>query len=225
MCIKHPEHIRCRVFLRGFRAFLALPECLQCFLGDFGFLLDALSGFRSLELSFSGQRRLPAIRVWALVPRIVFFGPAVPCSYSNLGFCPSNHLPRASSAVKPFETGLWSLELSSLGQRCLQVIRGWASVPQIVFFGPAVPLSYSRYLSLNFGPSNHPFRANSASILFRYGSPNPRNAFLGCWCLHSVRISADAFSNLSFGLSLLLNQHTQILVAIYQFRCRMSKRR
>jgi hypothetical protein len=147
------------------------------FSGRFWFLLDALSGFRSLELSFSGQRCLPAIRVWALVPQIVFFGPVVPCSYLNLGFGPLNRLLRASSAVKLFETGLWSLKLSSSGQQCLQVVRGWASAPRIIFFGPAAPSSYSRYLSLNFGLSNHPFRADIASILFGYGCPNPRNAF------------------------------------------------
>jgi hypothetical protein len=128
---------------------------------------------RSLELLSSGQQCLQVIRGWASVPRIAFFGPAVPPSYSRLGFGPSNCFLRASSASKLFEAGLRSLELLSSGQQCLQVIQGWASVPRIVFFGLAVPSSYSKYLSLNFGPSNHPFRAGSASILFGYGCPNP----------------------------------------------------
>jgi hypothetical protein len=163
MCIERPEHFRCRVLLRSFRAFLALPECSQCFSGQFWFLLDALSGFRSLEWSFSGQRCFPAIRVWALVSRIVFFGPVVPCSYPNLGFGPLNRLHRASSAVKLFESGLWSLELSFSGLRCLAVTRTWALALRIVFIGLAVPSNYSRP---GFGPSNCIFRASSASKLF-----------------------------------------------------------
>jgi hypothetical protein len=80
----------------------------------------------------------------------------------------------------------------------------------------------SKYLSLNIDPSNHLFRAGSASTLFGYGCPNPQSASLGRWRLHFVRVRADAFLNLSFGLSTLLIQHAQILVAIYQFGCRMS---
>jgi hypothetical protein len=49
---------------------------------------------------------------WLKLFRIVFFGPAVPSSYSRLGFGPSNCLFRASSAFKLFEAGLRSLELS-----------------------------------------------------------------------------------------------------------------
>jgi hypothetical protein len=116
-------------------------------------------------------------------------------------------------------SGLRSFTSSSSGQQCRQTIRAWASVPHVVFFGSAVP---SNYLRPGFGPSNHPFRAGSASILFGYGCPNPRNASLGRWRLHFIRIWADAFSNLSFGLSMLLIQHARILVAIYQFGCHMS---
>jgi hypothetical protein len=143
----------------------------------------------------------------------------VPSSYSNSGFSPSNYFLWANSASELLEHGLWTSRILSSGQQCLQVVRGWASVPQIVFFGPAVP---SKYSSLNFGLSNHLFRAGSASTLFGYGCPNPQNTSLGRWRLHFVRIWADAFSNLSFGLSTLLIQHARILVAIYQFGCRMS---
>jgi hypothetical protein len=131
----------------------------------------------------------------------------------------SNCLFQASSAFKLFEAGLRPLELSFSGQQCLQDIRGGTLIPRIVFFGPAMP---SKCSSLNFGPSNHPFRAGSAFILFEYGCPNPRNASPGRWRLHSVRMWAEAFLNLSFGLSTLLIQHARILVAIYQFGCRMS---
>jgi hypothetical protein len=121
---------------------------------------------RSLELSFSGQQCLQVIRGWASVPRIIFFGPAVPSSYSRLGFGSSNCLFWASSAFKLFEAGLWSLELSFSGQQCLQVIQGWASVPRIVFFGPAVP---SKCSSLNYGPSKHIPRPPASSFCSRMG--------------------------------------------------------
>jgi hypothetical protein len=134
-----------------------------------------LSGL-CLELSLLGQQCLQVIQGWAPVPRIVSFGPAVPSSYSRLGFGPSNCLFRASSAFKLFEAGLWFLELSFSGQQCLQVIRGWALVPRVVLFGLAM---LSRRSSLNYEPSNHPFRAGSATILFGYGCPNPRSASLG----------------------------------------------
>jgi hypothetical protein len=83
-----------------------------------------------------------------------------------LGFGPSNYLLRASSALKLFEPGLRSLELSSSGQQCLQIIQAWASVPRTIFFGPAVP---SNYLSSGASPSNYLLRASSASALFEFG--------------------------------------------------------
>jgi hypothetical protein len=149
-----------------FSCFPCTARMFAMFSRQFWFLLDALSGFRSLEWSFSGQRCFPAIRVRALVPRIVFFRPAVPCSYPNLGFGPSNRLRRASSAVKLFESRLWPLELSFSGLRCLIVTRTWALALRIVFVGLAVPSNYSRP---GFGPSNCLFRASSASKLFEAG--------------------------------------------------------
>jgi hypothetical protein len=148
------------------------------FSGQFRFSLDVLSRLRSLELSSSGQQCLQIIQAWASVPRIILFGPAVPSNYSSLGFGPWNHLLRASSAFKLFETGLRSLELSSSGQQCPQIIRARASVPRVISFEPAALLLYS---SLGPGPSN-----------------------------------------LCFELSALFAQNTQILVATYQFGCRMS---
>jgi hypothetical protein len=117
------------------------------------------------ELGFLSEECL-LIRGWASVPRIVFLGPAGPSSYSRPGFGPLNCLSRASSAFNLFEAGLRSLELSFSGQQCLQVIRGRASVPRIVFLGPTVPSSYSR---LGFSPSNCLFRASSAFKLFEAG--------------------------------------------------------
>jgi hypothetical protein len=52
-------------------------------------------------------------------------------------------LLRASSAFTLFECGLRSLESSSSGQQRLHIIRVRASVPRIVFIGPAAPLRYS----------------------------------------------------------------------------------
>jgi hypothetical protein len=132
------------------------------------------AGLRSLELSLLGQQRLQDIRGRASVPRIISFGPAAPSTYSRQGFGLSNYLFRASSAFKIFEAGLRSLELSLSGQQRLQDIRGRASVPRIISFGPAAPSRYSRpgfgpsnclfgpvvtskNSNSNCGPSNHPF--------------------------------------------------------------------
>jgi hypothetical protein len=104
-----------------------------------------------LEILSSGQQCLQIIRAWASVPRIIFFGPAVPCNYSSLGFGPSNYLLRASSAFKLFGLGLRSLELSSLGQQHLCIIQVRGPVPRIILFGPAAPQLHS---SLGSDPFN-----------------------------------------------------------------------
>jgi hypothetical protein len=199
---------------------LRCPSAYNTLLGDFVFHLI-----------------LRVIRVRALVPRISFFGPAVPSSYSSSGFGPSNLSLQASSAFELFEFGLWSLESFPLGQQCLRVIRVRAPVPRIFLFGPAVPSNYSTSAS---GTSDLFLQASSASVLFEYGhqflklssSGQQRLSFTRAWVLDpSNRIfwpSALLFysgsdpSNLYFGLSTLSAQNTQILVAIYQFRCRMS---
>jgi hypothetical protein len=123
-------------------------------------------GLCSLESFSSGQQRLYIIRVRALVPRIIFFGPAAPLYYSSAGFGPSNHSLRASNASILFECGLWSLELFSSDQQRLYVIRLRASVSRIILFGPAAPLRYS---TAGFGPSNYSLRASSVSTLFECG--------------------------------------------------------
>jgi hypothetical protein len=135
------------------------------------------AGLRSLELLFSGQQRLQDIRGRALVPRIAFFGPAAPSRYSRQGFGPSNCFFWASSAFKIFEAGLRSLEFLFSGQQYLQVIRGRASILRIVFFGPVMP---SKCSGSSCGPSNHPFRACSATMLFECRCLNLRNESLGC---------------------------------------------
>jgi hypothetical protein len=92
---------------------------------------------------------------------------------------------RASSAFKLFELGLRSLELSSLGQQCLQIIRAWTSVPQIIFFGPAAP---SNYLSSGFSPSSYLLRASSATALFEYGCQSLELSFSGQQRLSFTRV-------------------------------------
>jgi hypothetical protein len=189
------------------------------FSGQFCFSLGVLSGFWSLELPFfrassafklfeAGLRslELPFFRASSAFKlfeaglrslELPFFRAS---SAFNLfeARLRSLELPffRASSAFKLFETGLWSLEVSSSGQQCLQVIRDRALVPRIIFFGRAVP---SNCLSLGFSPSNHLFRASSASALFKFG-------------LLSLESLFRAINTLN----------TRILVAIYQFGCRMS---
>jgi hypothetical protein len=99
--------------------------------------------------------------VQATVPRIILFGLATPSYYLSAGFGSSNRLLWASSASALFECGLWSLELVSLVQQRLYVIRLWASVPRIILFGPATPLRYS---SVGFNPSNGIFRPSVLSF-------------------------------------------------------------
>jgi hypothetical protein len=145
-----------------------------------------------------GLQRLHIIRVRASVPRIVFIGPAAPPNYSSTGFGPSNHFLRASSAFILLKCGLRSLESSTSGQQRLYVIRLRASVPRIILFRPAAPLRYS---SVGFDPSNRIFWP---SVLSFYSDTD------------------RCPSNLYFGLSMLSTQNARILVAIYQFGCRMS---
>jgi hypothetical protein len=152
-------------YTQGFSTILSFAERFElgssskgCLLirGSFRFLVEIVSnclfrassafklfeaGLRSLELYFSGQQCLQVIRGWASAPQIVFFGPAVPSSYSRLGFGLSNCLFRASSAFKLFEAGLRILELSFLAQQCLQSVR--AMDLRIIPFKPAAPLYYS----------------------------------------------------------------------------------
>jgi hypothetical protein len=128
-----------------------------------------------LEIVSSGQQCLQIIRAWASVSRIIFFGPAVPSNYSSSGFGPSNYLLRASSAFKLFELGLQSLELSSLSQQRLCIIRVRVPVPRIVFFRPAAPQFYS---SLGFGPFNS--HLSAVGIFVR--APVPQISVSGNQC-------------------------------------------
>jgi hypothetical protein len=58
------------------------------------------AGLRSLKSSFSGQQHLQPIRGWALDPRIVFYGLAIPSKCSSLNYGPSKCIPRLP--VSPF---------------------------------------------------------------------------------------------------------------------------
>jgi hypothetical protein len=69
------------------------------------------SGLWSLELSLSGQQRFRHIRVRALDPRIISFGPAALSTYSRQDFGPSGYPSRASSAFETSEVGPRSVEL------------------------------------------------------------------------------------------------------------------
>jgi hypothetical protein len=102
-------------------------------------------------LSSSGQQSLQIIRDRASVPRIVFFGPVVPSSYSRLGFGPSNCLLRASRAFELFGPRLRSLKPSLSSQQRFCLFRVRAPVPRISASG----YQHSKYL--NFG-GNIPIR-------------------------------------------------------------------
>jgi hypothetical protein len=154
------------------------------------------AGLWSPESPFSGQQCLQVIRGRTSVLRIAFFGPAAPLRYLRTGFGPSNYFFRASSAFKIFEVGLRSLELFLSGQQRLQDIRGRASAPRIISFGPAVPSRYSRQ---GFGPSNYFFWASSAFKIFEAGL-RPLELFLsGQQCLQDIRGRASVHRIISFG--------------------------
>jgi hypothetical protein len=165
-------------------------------------------GLRSLELFSSGQQHLRIIRVRASVPRIVFFGLAAPLRYSSAGPL----VPRI--ALSGFQRlgiirvrALFSLESFFLGQQRLHILRVRASVPRIIFFGPAAP-PYSS--SAGFDPSNRSLWASSTSIFFECGlwslelllsgqqrlgiirvrAPVPRIAPSGQQCLGIIRVWA-----------------------------------
>jgi hypothetical protein len=142
-------------------------------------------GLWSLKSLSSGQQRLWIIRVWAPAPRISLFGPAAPPDYSSAGSSPSNLSLRASSASELFECRLRSLESLSSGQQCLWIIRVWALVPRIVFFGPAAP---SDYLSAGVSSSNYFLWASSASALLEFGFWTPRITSFGHQRFHSIRM-------------------------------------
>jgi hypothetical protein len=127
-------------------------------------------GLRSLESFSSGQQRLYIIRVRASVPRIVLFGPAAPLCYSTVGFGPSNYSLRASSASALFEYRLRPLELFSLGQQRLYIIRVWVSDPSNRIFRPSV-LSF--YSDMDRCPSNLYFMLSMLLNCPKYGGNIP----------------------------------------------------
>jgi hypothetical protein len=136
--------------------------------------------------------------VRASIPQIILFWPAAPLCYSSAGFGPSNHFLWASSASALFECKLWSLELFSLGQQRLCVIRAWSSVPRIILFGSAAPLRYS---NVGLGPSNYSLRASSASALFKRGLLSLKIFSLGQQCLCVIRVRASVPQIILFGLA------------------------
>jgi hypothetical protein len=69
------------------------------------------TGLRSLESSFSGQQHLQVIRGRTSVPRIIFFGPEVPSSYSRLGLDPRIVFYGLAIPFKRFELELRTLEM------------------------------------------------------------------------------------------------------------------
>jgi hypothetical protein len=149
-------------------------------------------GLWSLETLSSGQQCLQVIRVRALVPRNSLFRPAVPSSYSSSGFGPLKLSLQASSA---FEFGLWSLETLSSGQQCLRIIRVWALVPRISFFGPAAPLHYS---SVGVSPSNYLLWASSALALLVFGFWTPQIASFGHRYFYFIRAPVLQISTLGY---------------------------
>jgi hypothetical protein len=110
--------------------------------------------------------------------------PLILISYSSS----ANYLVPRSALSILFECGLRSLESFSLGQQRLYIIRVRASVPRIIFFGPAAPLYY---LSAGFSPSNRSLRASSASILFECGLRSLESFSLGQQCLYIIRVRAS----------------------------------
>jgi hypothetical protein len=168
MCVWRPEHFLVLSFSSRFSCSLCTARTCAMFSGRFFFPLDVLGGFRSLESSSSGQQCLQVIRDQASVLRIIFFGPVVPSNCSSQGFGPSNHFLRASGAFELFAPGLRSLESSSSGQQCPQIIRVWASVPRIISSEPAAIPLYSSLAPESLFRANNTFRSNTRILVVTY---------------------------------------------------------
>jgi hypothetical protein len=109
-------------------------------------------GLRSLKTLSSGQQCLQIIRVRALVPRIIFFGPAAPPDYSSTGVSPSNYFLWASSASALLEFGFWTPRIASFGHQRFHSIRMQIAVLRIFISGYQcsplkIPESWWQYTS------------------------------------------------------------------------------
>jgi hypothetical protein len=71
-------------------------------------------GLRSLELFLSGQQRLQAIRGWASILRVAFFGPVMPSKNSSSSCGPLDHPFRACSIIMLFKNKHPNLRGASL---------------------------------------------------------------------------------------------------------------
>jgi hypothetical protein len=120
---------------------------------------------------------------------------------------PSNYSFRASSAILLFEL--------------------WISIPRIISFGPAAPSSCSSdkswlHESLPLG-TPHPYALQglwypfSAIIMINYGQQSPDFPSSG-----AIRASASVWVEILAPQNPCSFLFTRILVAIYQFGCRMS---
>jgi hypothetical protein len=69
---------------------------------------------RSLKLFLSGQQRLQAIRGWASILRVAFFGPVMPSKNSSSSCGPLNHPFRACSMTMLFKNKHPNLQSASL---------------------------------------------------------------------------------------------------------------
>jgi hypothetical protein len=150
---------------------------------------------------------------------------------------------RASSAFKIFEAGLRSLELSFWASSAFKIFEaGLRSLESDFRASSAFEIFEVGLRSLESY-----FRASSAFEIFEVGlrslelflSGQQRLQAIRGWALilqaaffwssnafeefeYELWAFEPSFSNLSFELSTLLNQQTRVLVAIYQFGCRMS---
>jgi hypothetical protein len=134
---------------------------------------------------FSGQQCLRIIRVWAPVPRnSLFSGQQCLRIIRVRAPVPRNSLFSGQQCLRIIRVRA-PVPRNSLfsGQQCLRIIRVWAPVPRIPPFGPAAPLDYSMrasvpqiiffgpaasqlYLGLGFGPLESHFLAISVFVLF-----------------------------------------------------------
>jgi hypothetical protein len=183
-------------------------------------LNESLEVFSSWVFCMITRRNLSALvdvvllfELWILIPQIIPHGPAVPPCFTGEGF---QSLGLAYLG-KPRHLVLWVVDFNplnySLADNAILLFESWFSIPRISLFQPAVPQVCMNNGFLRSGRQRRYCNQPWASV--------PRLAIIQGQQRLSLNLGITSSSPKS-GFMLMLTFDTRILVAIYQFGCRMS---